>query len=56
LQHGNTWGFHDFAAALVTSLPTSRQQCEDNLLKACEQTCNNLFADLLQAVRFYMCR
>ena len=30
-------------------------ECEDNLLTACEQTCNNLFADLLQAVRFYVC-
>jgi hypothetical protein len=26
------------------------------LLTACEQTCNNLFADLLQLVRFYVCR
>ena len=30
-------------------------ECEDNLSTACEQTCNNLFADLLQAVRFYAC-
>ena len=29
--------------------------CENNLLTACEQTCNNLFADLLQLVRFYVC-
>jgi hypothetical protein len=28
---------------------------EHNLLTACEQTCNNLFADLLQLVRFYVC-
>jgi hypothetical protein len=28
---------------------------EHNLLTACEQICNNLFADLLQLVRFYVC-
>ena len=26
------------------------------LLTTCEQTCNNFFADLLQVVRFYVCR
>jgi hypothetical protein len=26
-----------------------------DLLTACEQICNNLFADLLQLVRFYVC-
>jgi hypothetical protein len=34
---------------------TGNKQCKHNLLTACEQTCNNLFADLLQAVRFYAC-
>jgi hypothetical protein len=29
---------------LVTT--TENKQCEDNLLTACEQICNNLFADL----------
>ena len=33
---------------------TGNKQCEDNLLTACEQTCNNLFTDLLQLVRFYV--
>ena len=48
----------DNAIKLVSNLlqQTGNKQCEDNLLTACEQTCNNLFADLLQAVRFYMCR
>ena len=31
------------------------KQCEDILMTACEQTCNNLFADLLQVVRFCVC-
>jgi hypothetical protein len=31
---------------------TGNKQCEHNLLTACEQTCNNLFADYLQLVRF----
>jgi hypothetical protein len=31
---------------------TGNKQCEHNLLTACEQTCNNLLADLLQLVRF----
>ena len=34
---------------------TGNKQCEHNLLTACEQTCNSLFADLLQLVRFYVC-
>ena len=34
---------------------TGNKQCEHNLLTACEQTCNNLSAYLLQAVRFYTC-
>jgi hypothetical protein len=34
---------------------TGNKTCEHNLLTACEQTCNNLFADLLQLVRFYVC-
>jgi hypothetical protein len=34
---------------------TGNKQCGRNLLTACEQTCNNLFADLLQLVRFYVC-
>jgi hypothetical protein len=34
---------------------TGNKQCEHNLLTACEQTCNKLFADLLQFVRFYVC-
>jgi hypothetical protein len=38
---------------LVTT--TGNKQCEQNLLTACEQTCNNLFADLSQYVRFYVC-
>ena len=50
----------DNAIKLVTSCQqlvttTGNKQCEDNLLTACEQICNNLFADLLQAVRFYTC-
>jgi hypothetical protein len=54
----------DNAIKLVTSYEqlvpdllqqTGNKQCEHNLLTACEQTCNNLFADLLQAVRFYAC-
>ena len=45
----------DNAIKVVTSLltacsklviPTGNKQCEDNLLTACEQICNNLFADL----------
>jgi hypothetical protein len=42
---------------LVSNLlqQNGNKQCEDNLLTACEQTCNNLFADLLQLVRFYVC-
>jgi hypothetical protein len=39
---------------LVTT--TGNKQCEDNLLTACEQICNNLFADLQQLVRFYVCK
>jgi hypothetical protein len=33
---------------LVSNLlqQTGNKQCEYNLLTACEQTCNNLFADL----------
>jgi hypothetical protein len=34
---------------------TVNKQCEENLLTACEQTCGNLFANLLQAVCFYAC-
>jgi hypothetical protein len=30
-------------------------QCEHNLSTACEQICNNLFVDLEQLVRFYVC-
>ena len=43
---------------LVSNLlqQTGNKPCEHNLLTACEQTCNNLFADLLQLVRFYVCR
>ena len=48
---------------LVASLPTSfklvtttgNKQCEHNLSTACEQICNNLFADLEQLVRFHVC-
>ena len=54
----------DNAIKLVTSCgqlvpnllqQTGNKQCEHNLLTACEQTCNNLFAGLLQAVRSYAC-
>ena len=34
---------------------TRNKQSEQNFLTACGQTCNNFFADLLQAVRFYAC-
>jgi hypothetical protein len=44
----------DHAIKLVTT--TGNKQCEHNLLTACEQTCNNLFASLLEAVRFYACK
>ncbi len=42
------------ATNLLQQLGTIKQ-CEDILLTACEQTCNNLFADLLQVVRFCVC-
>ena len=54
----------DNAIKLVTSCQqlvpnllqqTRNKQCENNLLTTCEQTCYNLFADLLQLVRFYAC-
>jgi hypothetical protein len=54
----------DNAIKLVTSCKqlvsnllqqTGNKQCEHNLLTACEQTCDSLFADLLQLVRFYVC-
>jgi hypothetical protein len=47
----------DNAIKLVTNLlqQTGNKQCEHNLLTACEQICDSLFADLLQLVRFHVC-
>jgi hypothetical protein len=36
-------------------MPSSLLQVANSLLTACEQICNKLFADLLQAVPFYAC-